>query len=52
MKVASNAQSWQQVTYDLSSYNGQTIQVYFNDHEDGGGDLTYMYLDDVALTYS
>jgi thermitase len=52
MKIASNAQSWQQVTYDLTTYNGQTIQVYFNDHEDGSGDLTYMYLDDVALTYS
>lgn len=51
MKVASNARSWQQMTYDLTSYNGQTIQVYFNDHEDGAGDLTYMYLDDVSVTY-
>jgi hypothetical protein len=50
MKVCSNAQAWTQVTYNLSSYAGQTIQLYFNDHGDGYGDLTYMYLDDVAVT--
>ena len=50
MKVCSNAQVWTQVTYDLTSYKGQTIRVYFNDHGDGYGDLTYMYLDDVTVT--
>ncbi len=50
MKVCSNAQVWTQVTYDLTSYKGQTIRVYFNDHGDGFGDLTYMYLDDVTVT--
>jgi hypothetical protein len=50
MKVCSNAQAWTQVTYDLTSYKGQTIRIYFNDHQDGFGDLTYMYLDDVSLT--
>ncbi|HEV2175895.1 MAG TPA: hypothetical protein VGW33_01620 [Terriglobia bacterium] len=49
-KVASNAQAWTEVTYDLTSYKGQTIRIYFNDHEDGYGDLTYMYLDDVSVT--
>jgi len=49
MKVCSNAQVWTQVTYDLTSYKGQTIRVYFNDHGDGFGDLTYMYLDDVTV---
>ena len=50
MKVCSNTQTWTQVTYDLTSYKGQTIQIYFNTHQDGYGDLTYMYLDDVSVT--
>ncbi len=50
MKVCSNAQAWTQVTFDLTSYKGQTIQIYFNDHQDGYGDLTYMYVDDVSVT--
>ena len=50
MKVCSNAQAWTQVTYDLTSYKGQTIRIYFNDHQDGYGDLTYMYIDDVSVT--
>jgi len=49
-KVDSNAMAWTPVTYDLTSYKGQTIRIYFNDHGDGFGDLTYMYLDDVAVT--
>jgi hypothetical protein len=49
-KVCSNAQAWTQVTYDLTSYKGQTIRIYFNDHQDGFGDFTYMYLDDVSVT--
>jgi len=49
MKVCSNAQAWTQVTYDLTSYKGQTIRIYFNDHQDGFGDLTYMYLDDINV---
>jgi len=50
IKVCSNAQAWTQVTYDLTSYKGQTIRIYFNDHQDGYGDLTYMYVDDVSVT--
>jgi len=50
MKVCSNAHAWTQVTYDLTSYKGQTIRVYFNIHQDGYGDLTYIYLDDVAVS--
>jgi hypothetical protein len=48
-KVCSNAMAWTPVTFDLTPYKGQTIRVYFNDHGDGFGDLTYMYLDDVAV---
>ena len=49
MKVCSNAHAWTQVTYDLTSYKGQTVRIYFNDHQDGFGDLTYMYLDDISV---
>ncbi len=48
-KVASNAQTWTQVAYDLTAYKGQTVQLYFNAHEDGYGDPTYMYLDDFSI---
>jgi len=50
MKVCSNTQTWTQVTYDLTTYKGQTVRIYFNDHQDGFGDLTYMYLDDITVT--
>jgi hypothetical protein len=51
-KLASNTQTWTQVTYDLTPYQGQTIQLYFNSHADGYSGLTYMYLDDVSITNS
>ena len=50
MKVASNSHTWTQKTFDLTPYKGQTIRIYFNVHQDGYGDLTYMYLDDVSVT--
>ena len=49
-KVASNSQSWTRVVYDLTAYKGQTIRLYFNAHEDGYIDQTYMYVDDIAIT--
>ncbi len=49
-KLASNSQTWTQVTFDLTPFMGQTIEIYFNAHEDGYSGLTYMYLDDVSLT--
>jgi hypothetical protein len=51
MKVCSNAQAWTQVAYDLRPFIGQTLRIYFNDHENGNaGKLTYMYVDDVSVT--
>lgn len=49
-KVASDTQAWTHVNFDLTPYIGQTIQLYFNVHEDGADYLTDMYLDDVAIT--
>jgi len=51
MKVASNAKAWTQVTYNLTSYAGQTVQIYFNAHGNGySSDYVYMYLDDVTVS--
>jgi type VII secretion-associated serine protease mycosin len=50
LRVCNNTQTWTQVTYDLTSFKGQTIQLWSNVHQDGYGDLTYMYLDDIAIT--
>ena len=52
MKIASNSQSWTKVTYNMSAYRGRTVQLYFNVHQDGDGDPTYMFLDDVSLSTS
>jgi Pro-kumamolisin, activation domain len=51
LEVSSNARSWQEVTYDLTSYKGKTILVYFGVHGDGyEPDYVYMYLDNVSVT--
>jgi len=51
LKVASNTQTWTQVTYDLTKYKGKTIRVYFAVHGNGySPDYIYMYLDDVSVT--
>ena len=51
LKVASNARGWKEVTFDLTSYIGQSIQLYFAAHGNGfSKDFIYMYLDDVSVT--
>ena len=50
MKVCSNAHAWTQVNFDLTPYGGQSVELWFNVHGDGYGDLTYMYLDDVTVS--
>jgi len=54
LQVASNDKSWKEVTYDLTSFKGQTIRVYFAVHgnrlQDPTSDYIYMYLDDVSVT--
>jgi len=50
MKVCSNTQTWTKVYFNLLPYKGRTIRIYFNDHGNGNGLLTYMYLDDVTVS--
>ncbi len=49
MHVCSNAGVWTNVTYNMVAFAGQTVRVEFLVHQDGFGDDTGMYLDDVSL---
>lgn len=41
--------SWQQVTYDLSAFAGQTIRIQFDCRCNGWGDQTAVYIDKVSI---
>ncbi len=45
----SNEGVWQEDYIDLSYYRGQTFYVYFNAFNDGNGQRTWLYLDNVQL---
>jgi N-acetylneuraminic acid mutarotase len=47
---ASNAECWVNETVDLTPWVGQTIGVKFLVHQDGFGDLTSMFVDEVQVT--
>ena len=49
MHVCQTTQTWTQFTYDMSAFAGQTVQIEFLVHQDGFGDVTNMYVDDVSL---
>ncbi len=40
---------WNQLTFDLTPWRGQTVQLYFNVYNDGVGGRAAMFLDDVSL---
>jgi hypothetical protein len=40
---------WVNQTVDMTPYAGQTVRIKFLVHQDGFGDLTGMYVDDVVL---
>jgi hypothetical protein len=46
---SSNNPTWSQLTYDVTQWRGQSVQVYFNVINDGAGGTTGMFLDDVSL---
>jgi hypothetical protein len=48
----SNSQSWENRSYDLSRWRGQTIYIYFGVVNDGDSRTTAMYVDDVAVTWA
>lgn len=51
LQVASNAKAWTEVTYDLSSYIGQTVRIYLNVHGEGSSSYySGMYVDGISVT--
>ncbi len=49
----SNSQSWEQRTFDISEFRGQTIYIYISVFNNGNtGRSSAMYVDDVSLTWS
>jgi hypothetical protein len=51
MNVCSNSGVWTSITFDTTAWAGQTVVLWFNDHDDGyATDPTYFLLDDVAIT--
>ncbi len=40
---------WNQLSFDLTPWRGQTVQVYFNVYNDGLGGAAALFLDDVSL---
>lgn len=50
-QTLSNEKAWQEKTYDLTPYAGQTIYVYFGAvNVQANGKVTALYVDDVSLT--
>jgi hypothetical protein len=49
LRQVQNDGLWRQVTYDLSPYKGMIIVLYFNVINDGDGQRTWMYVDDVSV---
>ena len=51
LNVCPTTTAWAQVNFNTSAYAGQTVVLWFNDHDDGyAGDPTYFLLDDVSLS--
>jgi bacillopeptidase F (M6 metalloprotease family) len=50
MNVCSNSGVWTQRTFNLASYAGQTVVLWFNVHDDGWPtDPSYMLVDDILV---
>ena len=47
-----NTQTWVNTAVDMTPYAGQTVWIKFLVHQDGDGDDTGMYVDDVMLSVS
>lgn len=51
LKVANNSRGWKEVVFDMTSYAGQSVRVYFAVHGNGyASDFVYMYVDDISVT--
>ncbi len=46
---ASGDDEWRQKTFDLSTYRGQTVVLYFNVYNDGNSSQLWTYIDGVSI---
>jgi hypothetical protein len=44
-----SAQDWQRLEFTLDAYRGKRVTLHFGVRNDGRGDMTAMYVDDVSL---
>jgi hypothetical protein len=44
-----DSRTWNRLTFDLTAWQGRTLQLYFNVYNDGLGGIAQMFLDDVSL---
>ncbi len=51
MKILENSDAWQQATFDLLAYRGQSLVLYFEVYNDNlsTGPRAWMFLDDVSV---
>ena len=49
MSVADRAQTYERQELSLAAFAGQTVQITFGVHQDGAGDVTGMYVDDISV---
>ena len=49
MQVLQNNQAWRAVASDLTRFAGQSVVIYFNVLNDGDGQRSWMYVDDVSV---
>ncbi|MGI8589315.1 MAG: S-layer homology domain-containing protein [Chloroflexia bacterium] len=49
MHVCTTTGTYQNVTFNMTPFAGQTVRLVFEVHQDGFGDVTSMYVDDVML---
>jgi hypothetical protein len=47
--MTSDAREWRQGEYDLSDFAGRRVTIIVGVHNDGDGNLTRTYVDDVEL---
>jgi hypothetical protein len=45
----SNAQSWQQFSFNMTSFEGKKVRIQFGTFNDGVGGVTVQYIDDVSV---
>jgi hypothetical protein len=51
LNVCQNLSTWQPVDVDMSAYAGQTVVLFFKNHNSGkSGKPVYFVLDDVSLS--